>query len=84
MGKAKFFVSAELIEQSLAMPDGAKILDISRARSTIVGGNEFLFVVESDELPERDGDDIPQITPQLTADYEKRPATWLTFEWNKE
>jgi|WetSurMetagenome_2_1015567.scaffolds.fasta_scaffold52663_2 hypothetical protein len=77
---ANIEVSEELIEQAFALPEGSRIENISR--SSLRTG-VFVFTIEHPDLPEvEEGNAIPQITPLLTADYEKRPATWITFDWN--
>jgi len=72
-------ITSELIADALAMPDGTLISNISK-HPTIK--NVFIFIVEHDDLPVvKPGDSYPLLSPSIRADYEKKPATWLTFDW---
>jgi hypothetical protein len=74
----QFKVSEELILQALAMPEHTSIQKIARHNC-----NTFTFFVEHPELPELlEGNEPIEISPIIHADHEKRPATWLTFDWN--
>jgi hypothetical protein len=76
---ARFDVRAELLTQALALPDGSLIENISRSTSR---ADVFTLVVTHPDLPEvEEGSQIPEAYPLLHADYEKRPAMWITFDW---
>ncbi len=61
------------------MPEGSVIRAIVQSE-TIPG--MYVMLVEHPDLPEvREGETVPETIPTLTADYEKRPATWLTWDW---
>ena len=76
----RFQVSAQLISQALAMPDGSTIHNIVRHD---FNSDVFIFYVEHPDLPELPEGGMPlEITPIIKADYDKRPSTWLTFDWN--
>jgi hypothetical protein len=79
---AKIDITSELILQALAFPDGTTIYDIYPNGKI---PNVFTFLVEHPDLPELTGEgSIPQIKPIFTADYTKRPSTWITCNWNME
>lgn len=78
---AQFKVSAELIKQSLAMPDDAQIYNITRYEHS---PNVFTFFVEHPDFKEiEESSSVPEISPIIEVNYEKRPSTWLTFNWGK-
>lgn len=78
---AQFDIAEELIKQALAMPDDAEIYNIVRHGYR---PGTFVFVVEHPDFDELiEGEMPPSITPTIEADYEKRPATWLTFSWGE-
>lgn len=77
---AQFQVSAQLIKEALAMPKKTKIHNIVRHD---YNSNVFVFFVEHPDFDEiEDGEVPPELTPIIEADYEKRPSTWLTFNWD--
>ncbi len=77
--QAKFDVTAELIVQALALPEGTKL-------HAIVASYEFPGVftlyVEHPDLPELTGMGVSEIVPTFSADYTKCPTTWITCNWN--
>lgn len=73
-------VSMQLIKDALAMPEDAIIEGIERHPWI---PNIFTFYVTHPDFdPIQYGREIPLITPQLTVDYDKRPATWIEFKWD--
>jgi hypothetical protein len=77
---ARFRVSAQIIMDSLAMPEGSKLRAIVQDE---FHPNVFVFYVEHPDLPEEvEGMPPVEIMPIVKADYERRPSMWLTFEWN--
>ena len=63
-----------------AVPDGALIYNIVRHTHL---PDTFVFYVEHPDLPElQEGETPLEIEPRLTADYERKPSTWLTWDWN--
>lgn len=78
--RAVIQVSEELIREALAMPDGAEIVDIRRSNERF---GQYEMLVDHPDLPAvAELGIIPLVTPTLTADFEKRPATWLTWDWD--
>ncbi len=76
----RFNVTSQLILQALAIPESAKIYDIVRDWKH---PDQFIFMVESDELPEvQECAEPVEISPIIHCDPEKRPSTWMTFDWN--
>ena len=75
MGKAQIRISPEIIIDALHMPAGTEIKDI------IPGGyygNDWVFVIDSPELPGiEEGDVIPLYSPTIT---ENERYTW---DWGK-
>lgn len=75
---AKIQVSSDLMRDVLAMPDGSVIYGAS--------WNPYIRAVElfvtSPDLPLVKEGEVPEITPIFTADYDKKPSTWLEFDWN--
>ena len=77
---AKMAIMGELICDSLALPDGSYIERIEPHPSML---GVFVFYVEHGDLPEvKPGDELPEVVPIFTADYDKRPSVWLTVDWN--
>lgn len=75
-------VSGEFIRQALSIPDGATIYNIGLHE---ICPDVFWFLVEHPDLPEVLEGQLPiEVSPLITADYEKRPDTWLTFDWGLE
>ena len=72
-------VDYETIVNCLAMPEGTKII-----RTTDKTNDSLLLLLESADLPEiekREGIPYPAYQPIVTADYDKRPSVWLTWDW---
>lgn len=78
---AQFNVSSDLIRSVFAIPEGTTILDIVQRKDN---PGVFVFVVEHpDLLPETPETAAPlEISPVIRANHEKRPETWLTFDFN--
>ena len=77
----RFDVNASIIREALGLPSETKIIDI---RLNGVLGETFSFVVSHPDLNVvEEGEEIPEMRPVWVADYEKRPATWLTFNWGQ-
>jgi hypothetical protein len=81
MRVARITVSEELLRDALAMPENSKIVwaDWSRKHRAVV------LEVTSPDLPEWqlvDGGTPPEVVPIFRTDYDKRPSTWITFDWN--
>jgi len=75
----QFQVSAELIKEALAMPAAAQIYNITRHEYS---PDVFVFLVEHPDFEEiAEASAPPEVTPIIEADYEKRPSTWITFNW---
>ena len=77
---ARISISTDLLLQALAFPEDTEIM-------ACIGDRAYLgiidIIVESADLPTVEpGNPIPLLTPTLTADYDKRPATWIKFNWN--
>ncbi len=78
----RFPVSEVLLRQALALPDSSCIIGISEDPEI---KNAFQLVVYDPNLPAvEDGTIIPQVMPRFTADYDKRPGIWISFDWNLE
>ena len=76
----QFTVSGDLIRKALAMPDDTLIYGIVRHDWS---PDAFVFFVEHPDLPEMgEGESPLKITPKITADYEKKPSMWLTWDWD--
>ena len=74
---AKFYVTMELIRESLALPEDCTITFIHPSDRM----NEFTFIIEHPLAPLCEpGQAIPEITPVFHTDYSKRPATWITCD----
>ena len=82
-GKMKliqFKVTEQLIRQALAIPDEAEIVNIMRHE--IVPGI-FTFYVTHPSFPECLEGALPvETNPVVTANFENRPETWLTIDFN--
>jgi hypothetical protein len=79
MRMVRFRVTGAFIAQALAMPEGTTLYNIVPHESS---PNEFVFYVEHPDLPElAEGAMPPEIMPTLKADYDRRPATWIKFDW---
>lgn len=79
MKRAYFRVSADLIAGALAFPEGTKLVDIQRDP---LYGDAFTFLVEHEDLPEvAAGEKTTELSPTHTIDYDKRPSTWIEFDW---
>ncbi len=76
-GKVCFQVSLDVLSSALSLPVGTEIVDV-----LIVGQDVARLVVSHPDLPDVVRDCVPEISPRITADYSKRPSTWLTFDWN--
>lgn len=75
-----FHITEELLKQALAMPEDSNIIHIT---SVMYKPGVYAFYVEYKDFPElSEGSDPPLISPVFYADYEKRPSTWLTIDWN--
>jgi hypothetical protein len=75
----QFKVTEQLIRQSLAIPDGAEIINI--VRHEFVPGL-FTFYVTHPSFPECVEGALPvEADPVITANYENRPETWLTIDF---
>lgn len=73
-------VTMQLIRDALAMPEDTIIEGIERHPWI---PNVFTFYVTHPSFePISYGEEIPQLSPSLTADYDKRPATWIEFKWD--
>lgn len=78
LNRVKFKVSMALLRNALAMPDYAVIYNIIRESAD----NVFTFYVEHSDLPAVPlSEPTPEVTPVFTADYDKRPSTWIEFDW---
>lgn len=79
MGYAKFSVSEDLLKDALALPGKFNIRNISPHGTQ---PDVFVFLVEFNEFPDvKEGDIAPDIHITFSADYEKKPSTWLTCNW---
>ncbi len=77
----QFQVSADLIKEALAMPGDTQIYNIIRHD---YNPDVFVFFVEHPDFGEiLEASAPPELSPIITADYDKKPSTWLTFEWGK-
>lgn len=73
-------VTADLIRDALAFPETARIVDIE---FDFMRPNIFLFKVESPDFQEvEEGQPYPEISPTFTIDYDKKPSTWISCDWN--
>lgn len=76
---ARFCVPMELIRDALAIPDGTTICDIVRHDDY---PDVFIFYVEHPDLPElAEGAMLPEVAPVISADYDRKPSTWLSWDW---
>lgn len=74
-----FEVSTDLIREALAMPKETDIRNIVRHAYR---PDVFVFYVEHPDFAEVENAVAPpEISPIIHADYEKRPSTWLTFDF---
>ena len=80
MRMVKFRVASEFIRDALALPEDTQIRNIVRHDYQ---PKTFVFYVEHPDLDEA-GDVIPEVIPVFTVDYDKKPSTWLTFDWGKK
>jgi hypothetical protein len=72
-------ISSELIRESLAMPEHATIKRIYTHPTML---DVFVFVIDCDDFQETEsGEIIPEYTPIVTADYDKKPSKWLTLDF---
>ena len=77
----RFDIYGELIREALALPSNATIVRIL-AHPTKQG--VFSFVIDWDDFPETEpGEIVPLYSPIITADYDKKPSTWLTIDFGK-
>ncbi len=77
--RGTFLVSGELIKEALALPDGTVIVAI---QVESLYSYQFRFLVSHDDLPEvSEGVRATELTPKFTTDYDKKPDTWLSFDW---
>jgi len=75
---AKMSVTSELIANALAFPDDAEIIYIIMESPGI-----FTFYVEHPDFPVLKEAKVPiEIVPVFHCDYDKRPSTWITCDWN--
>ena len=78
---AQFSVTKELLEQSLALPDGTQLRNITR-HPKIPG--QFIMFIEHSDFPEMNEGAMPiDLAPKISADFSKRPGTWLTFDFGE-
>lgn len=74
-------ISVELLADAFAMPEGtgihrAELVDYGRSLELLVSHDEFSGLLA--------GETPPLIMPVITANYDKKPSTWLTFEWGED
>ena len=75
----RFRVSGELLRECLAMPDEVKII---RVQADPIRADTFEFVVDYEGFSEcKPGLVIPEYSPVITVDYDKKPSSWLTFDF---
>jgi len=75
----KFDVSSDLIRDALAIPEEATIYDIHQSEQRV---GSYTFYVVHPDLPEIGaGDVVPEVSPIIRADYDKKPSVWLTWDW---
>lgn len=76
---ARFKISAQVLIQALAMPEGTSIYNIKRDD---YWPDTFEFIVEHPDLPEIvEGGYPKQIDPSIKIEPDKTPETWVTFDW---
>lgn len=77
---AYFRVSAELLVDAFAMPEGTELFWIE---TNWKRPGEFLFFVRHEALPEiEQGERYPQIVPVITQIDGREPREWVEFDWN--
>jgi hypothetical protein len=80
MRAIKFDVSEQLIRESLALPDDARIYDILRAPGPV---GVFTFILTNPDYPVvAEASEPVTAYPIITADYEKKPSMWLKINLN--
>lgn len=76
----QFRVTEQLIRQALVIPDDAEIVNI--VRHDYVPGL-FTFYVTHPSFPECLEGSLPvEANPVITVNYENRPETWMTIDFN--
>ena len=77
-------VSHELLRDALALPDNMDIWAVYPSTPSDPT-REAMLHVTSPDLPEVAWDEkMPVLDVTFTADYEKRPATWITCDLGLE
>jgi len=77
--RATFLLSGELLSECLALPEGTTIIGIQLDN---MYSYQFRILVEHEDLPAvKELERATEISPMYTADIEKKPSTWLTFDW---
>jgi hypothetical protein len=80
---ARIRISEELIMSALAIPEDAMIYDICRVPGP---PGIFEFTILHQDLPEAvkaEGGEFPLYKPEITTNHDRKPSTWLSFEWGK-
>jgi hypothetical protein len=72
-------LSYELLVDALAMPEGTVVYNVSMHPKR--NGCIRLVVLHEDLPVVNYGEELPEISPTIEADYKKKPSTWLTFNW---
>jgi hypothetical protein len=75
--KAKFKVASEMLVSALSLPEGTKLLGIESVPDM---DGVYHFIVEHVDIPEKEGEEIPEIVPVLKSEMIEK----ITWHWTAE